>query len=127
VYAVDVPWVASFYEMVAGLARTTTEPGYVILESPGFELAVVEIPAHLAQEIALATPAVRREDTPVKLAFFVPSIAHAREVASTLGGVIDPVDREWSFQGNLVCDGNDPEGNVLQLRQPLEVGDGGPA
>ena len=27
------------------------------------------------------------------------------------------VEREWEFDGDRVCDGHDPEGNVLQLRE----------
>jgi hypothetical protein len=34
-----------------------------------------------------------------------------------LGGQVDPAEREWNDQGCLVCDGHDPEGNVVQFRQ----------
>ena len=118
-YGLDVPRLAGFYEAVADLQVTETEPGYVVVESSDFELAIVEIPALLATEIEVLSPPIRREDTPVKLAFFVPSLADARAVAATLGGVVDPVQREWEFRGHRICDGHDPEGNVFQLREPL--------
>jgi hypothetical protein len=54
----------------------------------------------------------------VKLAFPVASIAQARAAAAGLGGQVDPLEREWRFGANKVCDGHDPEGNVLQLREP---------
>ena len=118
-YAVDVPRVARFYEAVAGLAVTETQAGYIVVESIDFELAIVEIPPLLATEIEVLSPPVRREDTPMKLAFFVPSIAEARASAATLGGIVDPVEREWEFRGHRICDGYDPEGNVFQLREPV--------
>jgi len=30
---------------------------------------------------------------------------------------MEPADREWSFNGVTVCDGVDPEGNVIQFRE----------
>jgi predicted enzyme related to lactoylglutathione lyase len=64
-------------------------------------------------------PARRREDVPVKLAFAVPSIEDVRHVAASLGGEVDREDDEWDFRGCRHCDGVDPEGNVIQLREPL--------
>jgi hypothetical protein len=34
-----------------------------------------------------------------------------------LRGGIDPAESEWIFQGYRVCDGHDPEGNVVQFQQ----------
>jgi hypothetical protein len=31
--------------------------------------------------------------------------------------VLESADREWSFNGVTVCDGLDPEGNVIQFRE----------
>jgi len=118
-YALDVHRVAGFYAAVAGLQVTETDPGYLVVESSDFELAIVEIPPLLAAEIEVLSPPLRREDTPIKLAFFVSSIADARAQAPTLGGVVDPAEHEWTFRGHRICDGSDPEGNVFQLREPL--------
>ena len=38
-------------------------------------------------------------------------------VAEANGGVMEPVDKEWSFNGVTVCDALDPEGNVIQFRE----------
>jgi hypothetical protein len=32
-------------------------------------------------------------------------------------GAVNPPDQEWSFNGITVCDGLDPEGNVVQFRE----------
>jgi hypothetical protein len=37
-------------------------------------------------------------------------------LAAARGGRVLPVDREWEFAAHRVCDGVDPEGNVVQLR-----------
>jgi hypothetical protein len=34
-----------------------------------------------------------------------------------MGGAIEPADQEWEFNGVTVCDGLDPEGNVIQFRE----------
>ena len=117
VYAKSVPKVSAFYAEVAGLRTTHTEQGYVVLESSGFQLVVVAIPAQLAASIHVTVPPERREDTAVKLVLPVLSIAAARLVAHSLGGQLNPPEDEWEFQGSRVCDGHDPEGNVVQLRQ----------
>jgi hypothetical protein len=59
----------------------------------------------------------------VKLVFVVSSLAAVREVAPALGGQLNPAEREWEFQTYMVCDGHDPEGNVVQfrcVRHPLD-------
>jgi hypothetical protein len=30
---------------------------------------------------------------------------------------MEPAEREWIFDGVTVCDGLDPEGNVIQFRE----------
>lgn len=116
VYAKDIDKIGTFYSKVAGLSVVHAEAAHVVLESPSFQLVIVAIPAKIAVEINIATPPVRRENTPVKLVFSVPSISAARALASQLGGELNPVDREWEFLDCRVCDGHDPEGNVVQFR-----------
>jgi hypothetical protein len=64
-------------------------------------------------------PPVRRSEAAIKLVFFVPSILSARESAAAFGGSLNAADKQWSFNGFTVCDGLDPEGNVIQVRQHL--------
>jgi predicted enzyme related to lactoylglutathione lyase len=115
-YAKDVPRVSAFYAGVAGMAVTHTEADHVVLESAALQLVVVAIPAAIAATIEIAQPAQRRTDTPIKLAFSVSSLDAAREAAPRLGGALNPVEREWIYQQHRVCDGHDPEGNVVQFR-----------
>ena len=67
----------------------------------------------------VSDPPARREGTPIKLGFLVPSIAAGRVAAPDLGGAIDDVEDEWDWLGRRHCDGHDPEGNVIQLQELL--------
>lgn len=119
VYAKDVARLARFYAAVADLEIVHEVADHSVLESETHELVIVAIPAATAVRIVIATPPVRRENTAFKLSFAVPSLAEARVAAGATGGELDPPEREWDFQGMRVCDGCDPEGNMIQLRQAL--------
>jgi len=116
VYAKDLARVSAFYAGVLGCRVAHSEVDHVVLESPAFQLVIVAIPAHIAGSIDVAEPPIRRSDTPIKLVFPVASIDTARLAAASRGGELDPPEREWRFQGFRVCDGHDPEGNVVQFR-----------
>jgi hypothetical protein len=45
---------------------------------------------------------------PIKLVFAI-----VDNSAAERGGAVNPVDREWGFEGIKVRDGYDPEGNQL--------------
>jgi len=53
----------------------------------------------------------------VVLEITVPSLAAAREAAQRLGGAV--YEEEWESRGFRIRNAHDPEGNVLQLREPL--------
>ncbi len=116
VYAKDVARVSRFYAQVCGLEIVHEVADHVVLEADGYELVVVEIPAAIAVNIRIETPPLRRENTAVKLVFWVDDLAAARTAALAAGGELNAPEREWQFQGARVCDGHDPEGNVIQLR-----------
>jgi predicted enzyme related to lactoylglutathione lyase len=116
-YAKDIKRVSTFYAEVAELTIVHSEADHVILESASFQLTVVAIPNKFAASIEIASPPIRRENTAIKLVFFISNIASTRAIAARLGGELNPVDREWEFLDCRVCDGHDPEGNVIQLRQ----------
>jgi len=117
VYATNLERLRGFYARVAGLTMIRREADFAQLRAGGFELVLHQIPAHIAASLYLADPPQRREDSAIKLVFAVPSIAAARADATALGGIVDAPDREWRFDGWTICDGHDPEGNVIQLRQ----------
>lgn len=116
-YATDISKVGNFYAKVAGLQVTHEEPDHVVLESGVFQLVVVAVPRRLASSIQITEPPQRRENTAVKLAFPVASITTARQLAQSHGGQLNQPEHEWLFHGLRVCDGQDPEGNVVQFRE----------
>jgi predicted enzyme related to lactoylglutathione lyase len=116
-YAENVRRVSGFYAAVLGLTVTDAESYHVVLESPTYQLAVVEMPAHLAASVKVVDGEVVRRETAVKLGFVVPSIDDLRPVVAAYGGSLRPPDRVWRFEDWLVCDGHDPEGNAIQLRE----------
>ncbi len=116
VYAKDIQRLARFYAAVADLEIVHEVADHVVLESETYELVVVAIPAATAARIVIATPPARRENTAFKLSFLVESLAEARAAATAAGGELDPPAKEWNFQGQRVCDGCDPEGNMIQVR-----------
>lgn len=120
VYALDVPRCSAFYAAVTGLPVVEEAADLTVLSSPTFQLVVHGIPAQIAATIEITDPPVRREDGAVKLVFVVASLASARADAHRLGGELDPPQNEWRWGRQLVCDGHDPEGNVIQFRQDVD-------
>ena len=123
IYAKDIHALARFYAAVADLEVMHEVDDHIVLESETVELVIVAIPAATAARIVITTPPQRRENTAFKLVFAVPSLAEARDAAQANGGELNPPGREWKFQGLRVCDGCDPEGNMIQLRElPADAG-----
>lgn len=120
IYAKDIHRVSTFYEQVAGLTITHAEDDHVVLASDALQLVVVAVPARLAASIEVTVPPRVREDAAIKLVLPVVELATARRAAGSLGGQLHPAEHEWEFQGLRVCDGHDPEGNVVQFRQPMD-------
>lgn len=119
IFAKDITRLAAFYEQLCGLAVVHAEGDHIVLESGAVQIVVHAIPKRIAQTITITQPPVVREETPIKLFFAVPDLAQARLRAAELGGQIAPAAREWEARGFRACDGHDPEGNVIQLRQRL--------
>jgi len=109
--------VAAFYSNVLGLREAHRDADHILLESPGFQLVVHRIPGDAAATVDVADPPVRRASAAFKPVFFVQSLAAVRAIANAHGGAMDASDKEWSFNGVMVCDGLDPEGNVVQFRE----------
>jgi len=116
VHAKDIARLSQFYAAVTGLEIVHEVDDHVVLESETHELVIVAIPAATAARIVIATPPVRRENTAFKLSFVVDDLAAARAAVRAAGGDLNPPEKEWDFQGQRVCDGCDPEGNMIQLR-----------
>lgn len=121
VYAKDLQGLARFYAGICGLPVVQQAADHALLQSEHFQLVLHALPPAIAAEIEIGSPPQRREEQAIKLCFRVASIAGARAVAAGLGGQVDGPEREWVFAGQRVCDGHDPEGNVIQLRELLSA------
>lgn len=116
-YAKQPEKVAAFYQHVASMRVCHADSQFIELRSSSFQLVVLQIPKRIADTIVIASPPVRREEGAIKLVLFIQSIADARVASEKFGGLLNGPEREWLFQGHRVCDGQDPEGNVFQLRE----------
>jgi hypothetical protein len=83
----------------------------------GLSLSPSTVYTDIASSIEITVPPGRRANVAFKPVFFVPSLTAVRAAAAAFGGVLNSADQEWSFQGCNVCDGLDPEGNVVQFRE----------
>lgn len=116
-YAKHLARMQAFYQGVFLFGIEHMEADHVVLVSSLSQLTIVQIPDSIASSIHLSDPPERRTETPIKLVFEVKDIAVARNTALNLGGGLDSAEREWTFHGYRICDGYDPEGNVVQLHQ----------
>jgi len=119
-YAKDMGRMSAFYALALGLTKSGEDEEHVHLAAESLDLVVRQIPRDLATAIRIASPPVRREDTPVKLVFYAPDLTCVREAIAAYGGALDDSSKPWSFDGCEVRDAIDPEGNVIQFRTPLE-------
>ena len=118
IYAKLMAPLAAFYEHVFGLAPISSEPGCVVLRRDAAELTIVQARPEIAATIQVATPPEPRTGTPIELVFPVASLAGARVAAAAFGGAFGPDDEAWVWRGWRHLDGVDPEGNVVQAREP---------
>lgn len=113
----DVPGMTTFYRELGSMALLHQDDGHAVLQTGGVELVIHAIRGEPAPE-RQADGSVRvREDSYFKFCLPVASISEARVRASALGGGVKPAEHEWESRGFRACDGHDPEGNVLQVRE----------
>ena len=117
-FAKDPQRVAAFYQALAGMKVTHSGTDIIVLESSGHQLLVHPVAPKIARGIDIAVPPKRRTQAAVKLVFAVKSIAAARAAAPAYGGELNPPERMFEARGFRACDGHDPEGNVIQFREP---------
>ncbi len=108
---------AGFYEACLGLRRIEAGEGYCGLVAAGFTLWLVRGEESSTPNHAPASPARRRSQVPVKLCFTVQNLNAIRSVIADAGGQFD--ERVSTFGGYHRCDAVDPEGNIVQVLQPL--------
>lgn len=126
IYTADCDRLAAFYITVIGFRECERKPDYVVLEDVAVQLVLLRTDdathAAAAEAAALARPAdadpsPRRSEAAIKPVFRVASIEAARAAATSVGGRINAARHEWRFGAYRVCDGLDPDGNVIQLRE----------
>ena len=112
----DMARVARFYETIAPMSVVHADQDHRVLESEHFQLVVHAVPKGICDAIGITQPPNIRTNLPIKLCFPVASIPDARQSALALGGMLNPSAQEWVDRGFRICDGYDPEGNVIQVR-----------
>jgi predicted enzyme related to lactoylglutathione lyase len=117
VFVSDVRRVSIFYRELASMLVLQEDEGHCVLEVDDFQLVVHRLSGEpsVRQDEAGHVPV--REDSYVKLCLPVNSIAAARSLAAAQGGAIRSQQHEWEARGFRACDGHDPEGNVIQVRE----------
>jgi predicted enzyme related to lactoylglutathione lyase len=76
------------------------------------------VPDGIANSIVIKDPPRRRAESPVKLVFDVSDLGQAAGAVVAAGGQVDVDTSAWSFRGGRYRDCVDPEGNLVQLREP---------
>jgi predicted enzyme related to lactoylglutathione lyase len=119
-YVTDLSAMRAFYETCFAMVPAYAEQGVCVLASSDWELSLVCVPATVAATLVIADPPRRRAGSPLKLAFDVSELDDAGSRVIAAGGRLDPADGAWEFRGRRYRDCLDPEGNVVQLRQPAQ-------
>jgi predicted enzyme related to lactoylglutathione lyase len=112
----DLARVARFYETIASMSVIHADQEHMVLEFENFQLVLHAVPKGIGDAIEITEPPKIRTNLPIKLCFPVARIPDARRSALALGGMLNPSAQEWIDRGSRICDGYDPEGNVIQVR-----------
>lgn len=118
-FVADVQRLADFYCKLAEFAVVHQDADHAVLERDGFQLVLHALRGEPAPALLPDGMPALREDSYTKLCLPVTTIAKARSQAAALGGFIKPDTHTWQARDFRACDGHDPEGNVLQVREPL--------
>jgi len=107
--------VAQFYVAVFAGTLRAEDAHHASLDVGGFSLVVHAIPAHLAKDVEIRNPPLRREMAAIRLDYSVGDLAKARSTATELGGQIDDEPPGWAGEERRFFLGFDPEGNVFGI------------
>jgi predicted enzyme related to lactoylglutathione lyase len=117
-FCLDVPRLTRFYQAVAPLHVTHDEPGLTVLTGTQGELVLHALPPQIAATVT--NPPTPREDSAMKLFFYVADLAATRHTITQAGGTMRDTTHEFEHRGLRACDATDPEGNVIQFRMRLQ-------
>ena len=118
IFAKDTKRLSVFYQKTLNLEVVEQEKSHEVLTGHSIEVVIHAIPAKHATAIKIEEPPVLRANSAIKPAFWVEDLAATRKTATRYGGQLKPLAGVWKIRGALVLDGNDPEGNVIQFKQP---------
>ncbi|MGL6334452.1 VOC family protein [Aeromonas jandaei] len=121
IYAREPGLLSHFYRTLLQMEIRSQSEQLIVLENGDIQLLVHAIPEPYIGQVVVTTPPALREQGAIKLFFTVPSLAWAEAKAADLGGGLLP--QQWSGPGFVVRNAFDPEGNILQLREFLNVQD----
>jgi len=117
IFAIDVERVSTFYQKVCGLTVVENEKSHQRLMGDASEIVVHQTPGHIKKSLTIE-PGTIRKAVAIKPVLTVDSLETVQNHCKTLGGGLKPIDSAWDIRGHWVLDGHDPEGNVIQFRQP---------
>ena len=109
VFVDDLPRMRRFYADVLGLTVVEVTDGWVRLDAEGCSVALHALPPG-APAVPADPPA--RLDAYVKLAFHAHDVAAERARLLAAGVPMGDIVRFGTIE---LCDGRDPEGNVVQI------------
>ena len=104
---------AEFYRLLLNAEFKHASDGFGSIVGAQNEVLLHAVPAQWASEISV--PPALRDESPMKPCFKVESIVGAREAVGGTNGLILGADSEQTHGIMTYCDGNDPEGNVIQV------------
>jgi hypothetical protein len=104
---------AEFYRLLLDAELKHASDGFVSIVGEHNEVALHAVPAEWSSDISV--PPALRDESPLKPCFKVDSIARVRAAVLGTNGLILGADREQTHGDTVYCDGNDPEGNVIQV------------
>lgn len=116
IFVRDVGMMTRFYKELASMTLLGGDDGHSVLEIAGFQLVIHALRGEPKPPVTNGAVAIRK-DSYVKVCLPVESIEQARTVAASLDGGIKPKKNEFEARGFRACDGHDPEGNVIQVRE----------
>jgi len=107
IFAKSKEKVSAFYQQTLNLNVQESEKSHDLLVGDGQEVVIHAISKRYADSIEIASPT-----------FVVDDLARVRAAVKQTGGYLKPLKQAWRFRGMIVLDGWDPEGNIVQFKQP---------
>ncbi|MEM8731507.1 MAG: hypothetical protein AAGF79_16475 [Pseudomonadota bacterium] len=118
-YAKNLEKLTQFYLAIGGKQTDGVAGEFAVMANSDAELILLQTPEGIASQIVIEDPPAMRSATPLKPILNVSSIDDVLAGLSELGGRPVPGSKPWKFRQYLVQDIIDPEGNVIQLWQPV--------